>query len=445
MDILTSRTKHRGIIEIPIRHGKSVYYSHLLPSWLGMVNPTASVGLLSYNEDTAVDWNFKNRQLIERWGPQLTGVSVDQSFRSKRHFKMAAPYGGDHRGIGIWGGLSGKGFHVMVWDDLVKDMTHVATESMRENLMRHIGSELMNRAEEMTTKIFVVMSRRHPQDVSGSLLEMNSSLPPQSQWHSIKFKALDDDGLALWPGKWNAEYLRGWKQYYEERGEPWSWYGLFQQDPSAAGEMTEWPARYFQEPFLYDERPPFQPVLRLLALDPSKGEDARKGDYSALLYGLLAPDGVWWIEDPKMLRIDATELTALSAQMVAQYRPDAFAIEANGFQEVLANNIHAACEELCPGACPIYPYQNTRAEAVAALRKGLRPGESARGRGKEVDIRMILTPVLNRHGLRICNTPQGRLLKRQLVDFPVAEHDDGPDALTMLIRLFQDMTVGSAG
>jgi phage terminase large subunit-like protein len=40
-----------------------------------------------------------------------------------------------------------------------------------------------------------------------------------------------------------------------------------------------------------------------------------------------------------------------------------------------------------------------------------------------------------RRELRVRNNPGGRLLVDQLMDFPNADHDDGPDALEMAIRL----------
>jgi len=141
-----------------------------------------------------------------------------------------------------------------------------------------------------------------------------------------------------------------------------------------------------------------------------------------------------------MLRIPTVELEDLAVAMLAQHRPDAFAIEINGFQELIAQNIHRKA----PGMAPIYPFDNTRAEAVAALRVGKSPGHSVAGRAKEVEIRMTLTPLLSQHNLRIRDTPQGRILGQELRDFPLAGHDDGPDALTTMVRLWRGL-LGGAG
>ena len=58
---------------------------------------------------------------------------------------------------------------------------------------------------------------------------------------------------------------------------------------------------------------------------------------------------------------------------------------------------------------------------------------------KEVRIRR-LTPWLARKDIRFKgDSPGARLLVEQLRDFPNADHDDGPDALEMALRLATDV------
>jgi hypothetical protein len=51
-----------------------------------------------------------------------------------------------------------------------------------------------------------------------------------------------------------------------------------------------------------------------------------------------------------------------------------------------------------------------------------------------------LGPYLARRQLRFRDTPDCRLLVRQLEEFPLADHDDGPDALEMALRLLHRLT-----
>jgi len=410
--------KNRLVIEIPVRHGKSFYCSYILPSWYIMTHPNKSVWVVSYGSDFATEWSSKVRSLVGEWGPKLTGVHLDPKYKPRAHFRLAPPHTGDLRGLGIYGGIAGKGAHLIVCDDLVKEFGEVATEEGRDKLYKQFHGELLGRLEP-GGKIIMVMSRRHPDDLSGKLLESNAHLEPREQWHRLKFPALSDDGeRALWPERYDAKKLRAIKRDHELAGTEWQWYSLYQQDPSTAAELCEWPAKYWQDLY-YHELPEFKPRFRFLALDPAKGKKAKKGDYSALLYGLVDPQGTLWIDDPILKRIPTTQLEELAAAQVKQKNPDAFAIETNNFQECIALNIY----KLAPAA-KIYPYENTE--------------------NKEIRIRMILTPLLAQGLVKIRDTPQGRILGNQLRDFPLGSHDDGPDALALMRRLWLDL-LGTTG
>ena len=434
MELLTSPDRHRLVIEIPVRHGKSIYCSHILPCWYGMVRPNHNVGVISYGGEFSCEWGSRNRDLIAQWGPRLTGVGIDPNTQSRGHFRTAPPYRGDHRAMGIGGSLAGKGFNLCIADDLVKEFSEVVTEEARDTMYRRFHGDLLNRMEP-GGKMILVMSRRHPDDLSGRLLASNEQLDPEEQWQRITFPALSDAGVALWPERFPARKLLAIKRDYEIAGESWFWHGLYQQDAAAASELCEWPASYWKDPFLYSgEKPRFTPRFKLISLDPSKGKDARKGDFSALLYGEVDPEGTLWIDDPILVRMPVTDIEDLTVQMIRQRQPDAVAIEVNGFQEYVADGIYTKATTAGLSA-PIFKYENMRAEVQKV--------SAGPGKGKEVDIRMLLTPRLSRHGLRIRDTPQGRILAQQLRDFPLASHDDGPDALSMMERLLRDLLLGA--
>lgn len=397
-----------------------------------MVRPNHKVTVVSYGGNFATEWSSRIRDLVGEWGPSLANVGLDANYQSRGHFRLAPPYSGELRGLGIGGSLAGTGAHLIVADDLVKEMAEVATEEARATLHQRFQSELLTRLEP-GGKCVIVMSRRHPDDLSGSLLALNADLEPSERWHRIKFPALDEHENALWPERYPAKKLLSIKRDQELAGTPWIWHSLYQQDPATAAELCEWPASYWSEPFYYSDRPAFTPKLRLMFLDPSMGKDKRRGDFSALLYGEVDPGNTLWIDDPVMVRVPLSQLEDLSVAMLEARRPDAFGIETNNFQELVASNIHAKA----PGFPQIYPYQNMRGEAQKA--------KTPAGKGKEVDIRMLLTPLLSLHNLRIRDTPQGRILGQQLRDFPLASHDDGPDALAGMVRLWRDLVHGRGG
>lgn len=439
MEILTEPDKNRLIVEIPVRHGKSFYCSYCLPAWHMMTRPMLNVAVVSYGGEFSTEWSSRIRELVGEWGPQLVGIGLDPDYATRSHFRLSPPWKGELRGLGVGGSLAGKGFNLLIVDDPVKEFSEVATEEARDRMYERFHGEMLTRLEP-GGKCIIVMSRRHPDDLSGRLLAQNAQLEPSEQWRRIFFPALNDDGEALWPERYPTSKLLSIKRDHELAGTPWIWSSLYQQDAAGASELTEWPASYWKEPFYYTDLPDFPPRFRLMYLDPSMGKDKKKGDFSALLYGLIDSEGTLWIDDPVLVRVTLDQLQDLAVAMVQTHRPDAFGIETNNFQELVATGIYARV----PGLCPIYPYNNTRSEAITALRIGaVVPKKSVAGKGKEVDIRMLLTPLLARHDLRIRDTPQGRILGQQLRDFPLASHDDGPDALAGMVRLWGDLLYGS--
>ncbi len=417
---------NRLVVEIPVRHGKSVYCSHILPCWLMLTRPNQNVWDLTYGSNFAEEFGSRNLDLMEEYGTELTGLRLHPKFARRAHFRMAPPFTGEFRGLGIYGGLAGKGAHVIIADDLIKEFSEVVTEEARDRIWQRFHGEVLNRLEP-GGKILVIMSRRHPDDLSGRLKAQNAQLAPDKQWHCITFAALDDDNNALWPERYPAEELLQIKRDHEVAGTSFVWYGLYQQDAAACSELTEWPAYYWKEPFYYTDKPDFTPVFKLMTLDPSLGKDKKPGDFQSLLYSEVDPEGTLWVDDPILVRVPLTQVEDLSCAMLDAHTPDAFAIETNNFQELVAHNISVKRP-----TAPVWAYNQMRTEAK----------HCGAGKGKEVDIRMLLTPILSRHDVRIRDTPQGRILGQQLRDFPMAKYDDGPDSLALTIRLWNDLMLG---
>jgi predicted phage terminase large subunit-like protein len=162
-------------------------------------------------------------------------------------------------------------------------------------------------------------------------------------------------------------------------------------------------------------------VIRAIALDPSKGNDSRRGDYSA--YVMLGVDrsGVFYVE-ADMARRPTPQMVEDGVTLCERFRPAAFGVEANQFQELL-------CREFADAFA-----QRNMAYIV--------PSAIHNYAGKLVRIRR-LGPYLSQRRLRfLSRSASTRLLVDQLRDFPAGAHDDGPDALEMALRLAEEVWHG---
>jgi len=101
--------------------------------------------------------------------------------------------------------------------------------------------------------------------------------------------------------------------------------------------------------------------------------------------------------------------------MADWFLPEALGVESNQFQELLADEFDRQAKELGRPPLPIWCINNTKKKELRIRRLGA---------------------YLSRHELRFrADSPGTRMLVNQMREFPLADHDDGPDALEMAIRL----------
>ena len=185
-------------------------------------------------------------------------------------------------------------------------------------------------------------------------------------------------------------------------------------------ELCEWPESYFEDHIWFD-RWPVELVIRTIALDPSKGGDARRGDYSAFVMLGVDARGVIYVE-ADLARRPTPQIVAEGVALCERFRPRAFGVEANQFQELLAGEFVAE-----------FRRQGVRHVTPTAIHNYVK---------KQVRIRR-LGPYLSQRRLRfLAGSASTRLVVDQLRDFPVATHDDGPDALEMALRLVEEVWRG---
>ena len=236
-------------------------------------------------------------------------------------------------------------------------------------------------------------------------------------FYDIHRPAMDAGAIVLWPEQEDLYALmcvrvEGGRAAFERE----------KQNAPIPPDQCEWPDSYFDEGVWFETWPRNLRV-KALALDPSKGSDARRGDYSAFVMLGVDRRGVLYLE-ADLARRSTPQIVADGVALYRRFRPDAFGIEANQFQELLGEEFQAEFER------------------QGLL--GVRPWLIANRVNKQVRIRR-LGPHLAARRLRFkTDSPSTRLLVDQLKEFPLADHDDGPDAAEMAIRLAAEMLGAAA-
>lgn len=304
------------MIFIPPRHGKSELVSRLFPSYYLNRFPTRHVGLCSYAADLAYTLSRAARSNFEYMGGQVSGKS-----KAVKHWETAV--GGSMWAAGVGGPATGKGFHLGIIDDPLKNAEDAASEKIREKQKDWYASTFYTR-EETNAAIIVLQTRWHEDDLSGWLLaeELNGEEDERENWHIVSMPAIADaeppkfppnctvepdfrePGEALWPEKRSVKKLK----LIARRIGDYFFGALFQQRP------TPRKGSFFKVE-KFDE-----PVKALPAgLRMCRGWDlaATKdgGDWTAGVK-IAGPDkdGIFYVVDVKRQRLDSDDRDKLMRQ-----------------------------------------------------------------------------------------------------------------------------------
>lgn len=214
------------------------------------------------------------------------------------------------------------------------------------------------------------------------------------------------DAVVLWEAQ---ESLYDLMVYRQRNGEG-SFLTEKQGDIRGSG-MMEWPSECFDERVMFDRFPYLH--FRAQVCDPSKGA-TEKSDFSAWVWGGLGPDGCIYV-DADLQRRDARQICDDGVAIAKTFAPHAIGLEGDAYGAIIElwNVAALDAKSVSP---PVMTLVN-------------------RGDKETVRIRR-LTPWLRGYKIRFRRgSPGVEILLQQLRDFPHAKHDDGPDALEMLIRL----------
>ena len=194
---------------------------------------------------------------------------------------------------------------------------------------------------------------------------------------------------------------------------------LYQQDPAQAT-LSEWPPELFgKEIWCPREKWPREFQLGVVCVDASKGQADRPGDYSAIVFIGVCHDLIY--VDAIVERIPLGQVVRRTIAFCDQYQPDFVGIEAEQFQELLVHEFNRQCGDR---------FHKSRWSVWEMKSQGI---------SKVSRIRRLTRYISSREFRFRADSPGCRRLVDQLMDFPLAEHDDGPDALEMCVRLPVDV------
>ncbi|MBU2060121.1 MAG: phage terminase large subunit, partial [Gammaproteobacteria bacterium] len=178
----------RIIISIPPRHGKSFLASQIFPAWYLGRNPKRFIITLSYGDELATDFGRAVRNYVgdPAYEEVFPGISLARDSRSSSRFNTA--HGGSYFAVGVGGAITGRGAHLLLVDDTVKNWEEAQSKTNRKKIIEWFLSTAYTRLQK-NGSVIIINTRWHDEDLPGYLMKHDKG----NLWEEICIPALGEN------------------------------------------------------------------------------------------------------------------------------------------------------------------------------------------------------------------------------------------------------------
>jgi predicted phage terminase large subunit-like protein len=407
----------RLMITMPPRHGKSMLASEFFPAWYLGRNPDHYVVAATYAQELADDFGRKVRNQIAdpSYAAIFPGVGLKHDSTSSRRFHVTQPLdsfatgqNGAYFAVGVGGPLTGRGAHLLLIDDPVKNREDAESEVIRKKTKDWYTSTAYTRLMP-GGRIVIIQTRWHEDDLTGWLLEEHKD----EGWVVLNLPAIDDKGLALWPEQYDLPILEQIKKMVGMR----DWTALYQQRP--APEEGD----YFKMEWLheYTSHPPLSIMKVYMGSDYAVTSDG--GDYTVHIVVGIDPGGRMWLLDMWRKQASSDVWVEGWCDLVRDFKPSQAAEETG---------------QIKSGVGPFLT-KRARERKVYTWRRDFPTRGDKAVRAQSIRGRMAM------NGLMVPrDAPWINDFKAELASFPAGKHDDIVDALGLVGQLLDLVSSGKA-
>ena len=179
----------RLMILMPPRHGKSELASRMFPAWHLGHHPDHEIIACSYNVSLAMSFSRKVKEVLHDPAYQsVFSTRLHPDFQANEEWGIAGSRGG-YVAAGVGGGITGKGAHILLIDDPLKNAEEADSPDVREKLWDWYGSTAYTRLAP-GAGVLVIQTWWHDDDLAGKLQTAMSSDPESDQFELVKYPAI---------------------------------------------------------------------------------------------------------------------------------------------------------------------------------------------------------------------------------------------------------------
>ena len=434
----------RLLLAMPVRHGKSEISSRHFAPWVLGHHPEWEIIAASASQQLALDFS-----------KYILGVMRDPIYKqalfpqtqlnpnSQSSERWDTTLGGAYTAAGVGTMITGRGAHILVVDDLVKDAEAADSATQRDATWEWYLSTALTRLAP-GGGVLGVMTCWHDDDWPGRIQQLMSS-GRGDQFEIVKYPAINeygdeylltDDSIVqlredatvpegarmtrprhspLHPERYNLAALLRRKDNFIAGGRARWWNALYQQNP------TPEEGTYFRKEWLkyYVGQPPATGVNLYQAWDFAITENKASDFTVGCTLAQDAGDNLYVVDIRRFKDSDGIELMRAVVSYAAEFKCQLIGVEDGMIWKALASSFQVACRELkyYPSCEPLTPFSDKKARAQP-LRGRLQIGKLLFNKGAD----------------------WYEEFAKELLRFPTGKHDDQVDALAWAVR----MTLSSA-
>jgi predicted phage terminase large subunit-like protein len=315
----------RLMLLMPPRHGKSQLASKLYPAWhLGHYPHHEFIGC-SYNISLALDFSREIRDVIEskQYDTLFPGTKINTEFRSAEAWRLKSSTGvgaGGYNAAGVGGGITGKGAHVLVIDDPVKNAEEAESPDIRQKIWDWYRSTAYTRLAP-GGGVLIIQTWWHDDDLAGRVQKEMVEDPDADQFEIVKYPAIAEEdeefrakGDPLHEARYNLNALLRIKRTLGDR----YWSALYQQAP-----VSEEGAYFTKDMFIYRNETPNEADMDIYqAWDFAISDKQQKANNwtVGITIGLDCHDMAHVLEVVRLKTNDSAEIADAMLTMYANYK-----------------------------------------------------------------------------------------------------------------------------
>lgn len=399
----------RLMVFMPPRHGKSELASRRFPAWYLGTRPTNQIIAASYNSELASDFGRDVRNIVaSREYRNLYDVGLAPDSQAANRWHTSA--GGSYVAAGVGTAITGRGAHVLLIDDPIKDREEADSTHTRDRVWDWYTSTAYTRLMPGGA-IVLIQTRWHEDDLAGRLINAQKRLGGDT-WDVLELKA-ETEGKALWPEWYPIEELERIKSVIGPR----DWSALYQQSPIPDGKAVfsrQW-LRWYHTALTGDG-------MNVYVICDPAGEKKKGSDRTAIWVVGLNADNNYYLLDFVYDRLNLTERGREIMRLHKKWKPQRVAYEKYGKD----SDIEAIRM--------MQDHENYRFDIVP-LGGALKKEDRIKRLTYLFETGRIYMPVT-----KFVTLSDGRtldlielFLSEEYDRFPVAAHDDGLDCLARIL------------